>query len=243
MYHEPLTHVGDTRKTKYGVICCIAYKNAANVTVRFEDGTEVSCRANAFRQGLVKNPNFPTASGIGWLGVGKYSQKGHLKLHNLWRTILAKSVKDDESVDTRWLNFQIFCADMIELDGYTTDTRMEFTSLYDHDKPVWSKDNCIFVPAVVNRFWLRTLHDRTRKYLENIPWGVRRWESDDYQKKYYACITKFGKSVHLGSFDTVGEAHTAFVKARITYLSELKERFPQVDNRLWKKLESLVNPV
>lgn len=55
-----------------GKACLVGWENYNNVTVKFEDGTEVKCNFGRFRKGLVSNPNLATVR----VGETKINNKG-----------------------------------------------------------------------------------------------------------------------------------------------------------------------
>ena len=139
--------------------------------VQFQDGfkhcTEVL--TGRLRSRDFKNPYSPSETTCGYYGFGVYKRestdKFYIKRYNAWNHMMnrcydSKSwVKNptyrDCEVVPRWHNFQFFCHDIKELNGYEEWKTSEGRE-YHLDKDIkgsgklYSKENCIFVPQAEN---------------------------------------------------------------------------------------------
>ena len=117
--------------------------------------------------GKFHNPNTPTVFGMGYIGQGNYRGIEYRKELYTWSGMLQRCYSDsylkknttykDCSVDPRWHNFQNFCEDIVELDGYKEWKENTTPLKYALDKDIkvegnkiYSKDTCMFVKAKEN---------------------------------------------------------------------------------------------
>ena len=144
-----------------------------------------------FRMNKWKHRTVADVEGVGYIGYGKYSTSNDLYHH--WKAMLTRCYSLGHlerqpayigcSVDTRWLDYQVFCEDCMYIPYY--DGVYEGTS-YHLDKDIllsgnklYSKDTCCFVPADINNFFIH----------REIPTGtlnVRKHKTKfRYRNKYY----------------------------------------------------------
>lgn len=135
--------------------------------VKFLDtGTIKSFSTSSVGQRCIRDPYAKTILGIACLGEGKHLTKKNGKMtkeYTTWSDMLRRcygsSIEDcykNTIVSDRWLNFQNFCDDIVEIPGYLlwkTNNRYAL----DKDKlqvgvanKVYSKDTCMFITCGEN---------------------------------------------------------------------------------------------
>ena len=81
------------------------------------------------------------------------------------------------------------------------------------DSKVYSPETCIFVPQEIN--CLFTDHAAARgEYKQGVYWHKA-------HGKFHARINMYGKSKHLGFYETEDEAHGAYLTAKGNYVKEI----------------------
>lgn len=174
----------------------------------FEDGTLVEVRYMHITDGQIKNPNYPSVFGIGYIGQGKWKScinYKRTKEYNLWKRMIdccyniqskdyinygAKGV----TMDSRWHNFQTFCEDIQYLEGYNLwkdknnyelDKDMICDRLSIHPK-IYSKDTSMFISKSENGGY---------SSLTGLTYIANRI-SDNYEEEF-SVITKFAQKYNL----------------------------------------------
>lgn len=208
--------VGEKWETKgCGKITIVAYTNAHNCDVKFEDGTIVKdVSYGNIKKGAVSNPNTPTAYGVGFIGQGKYSSKinGKItKVYDTWIGMFRRCYSKDFHikyttykecvVDEYWHNFQIF-AQWYE-ENYINDYQIDKDILVKGNK-VYSPETCCFVPHEINSLFL-TCKSKRGVY----PVGVSKKGS-----MFRATLTTQGKQKYIGIFTTPEEAFKAYKEVK-----------------------------
>lgn len=135
-----------------------------------DDGTKIISTQSAIRSGQVKNPNVKNVYGVGYIGVGEYDSKNSKDIYKKWTSMLQRcydlSYQQQYSinyyecfVDSRWHNFQNFCEDFKNLEGY--DKYIVNKSKYSLDKDykikgnkIYSKENCILLEKTKNSAYI-----------------------------------------------------------------------------------------
>ena len=147
------------------------YKLFESFLCEFNDGTIVESQFSNIRLGNIKNPNSISVFGVGYLGIGKWKSKNDKKVtkeYRLWVGMLRRCYSEkfhkkyptykDCTVIERWHNFQNFCEDIQELEGYNDWRNIIALEL---DKmilcnamgifpKIYSKDTCIFITKKEN---------------------------------------------------------------------------------------------
>lgn len=126
-----------------------------------DTGSLVIALGHHIKAGNVKDYSKPSVYGIGFLGVGKYlaSYKGKpTKEYNTWVHMLGRvygntdgNSYSDVSVCKEWHNFQTFCEDIPNIQGYLGWK----TGHYQLDKDIkglkeYSPRGCMFIPKGAN---------------------------------------------------------------------------------------------
>lgn len=110
----------------YGDLEIVEYAGDGYYSVRFLDtGYVTKATACKIKAGKVKDKMKPFVYGIGYLGGSYYNGKDHKEIYQRWKKMLARCYSGnfdeyygDCTVCDRWLNFQFFCEDFMNLPGY-----------------------------------------------------------------------------------------------------------------------------
>lgn len=134
----------------------------------FEDKTVVSATYTMIKNGSVKNPNYPSVCGIGYMGQGKWSSKCNPKEYSIWLAMMQRCYSEKFHIKNptyknvivceRWLSFQNFCEDIQYIQGYNDwknnngyeldkDTLCSKMSI---EPKIYSPETCLFVNKKTN---------------------------------------------------------------------------------------------
>lgn len=215
---EKYTIVGQTSSTK--------------VTVEFEDKTTIEgiFYQNA-KNGEVKNPNYRTVYGIGFLGQGKYKSSINAKptkSYIQWMNMLGRCYNEKErkkfptykdvNVCEEWHNFQNF-AKWFEV-NFKEGCELDKDILCPECKE-YSPQNCVFIPHEINTILLRV--KTTKGYTKN---GTLR----------YRVVVR---GVQIGYYDTEEEASEIFKKCKKDNILKLIKQYKDIlDMRVYKILKN-----
>lgn len=181
--------------------------------------------------------------GIGIHTKGKYKATVGNKItreFNLWRGMLKRCYCKNDllrypsyngcTVSKEFLNFMLWAERQVGFDaeGYQLDK----DALIEGNR-VYSAETCVFVPPPINMFFAAP---RTN-IREGLPTGVCYTNQSVGGKKYrylHAYINnKEGKRIKLGIFDSVGDAESAYLLAKMNRAKELAYEFDgKVDTRV-----------
>ena len=226
-----------------GKCVVIDYKDCYNVIVRFENPHYITrCNATSLRNGQVNNPLFPSAYGVGYIGVGKYSSKDKFA-YKAWTCMLMRAYDKsflkryptykDVTVCPEWHSFQNFAEwcysqhsfGMKDKNGRGFD--LEKDILVKGNK-IYSPETCCLAPKEINLL-LSSNRIRRGKY----PIGV----TCSKYNRFHASVVKDWNPEFLGSFDTPEEAFEAYKEAKEAYIKEVAERWKgKIDDRLYQAL-------
>lgn len=118
-----------------------------------------------------------------------------------------------------WNSFEVFSLWAVTQKGF--DRWDLDKDILVRDNKIYSPDTCLFVPSWVNTLLINGIQKG------DLPVGVVA-----RQGRYASSISKYGKGHWLGTFGSPEEAHTAYLKAKVEYLNELKEDLDEVDIRI-----------
>ncbi len=168
--------VGSIHNTnKNGKLKIIKYKGSLNVIVEFiATGTQVKTQAVFIRQGIVKDYNYKSIVGVGFIGVGRYkaTEKGiATKAYTTWNCMLTRCYSEaararyntytDCSVDPDWHNFQKFAEwfykNKPDGNGWELDKDIKIKG-----NRIYSKDTCSFVTKREN------INERNRSFYRMV---------------------------------------------------------------------------
>ena len=130
----------------------------------FEDGTIVEVKSTHIKSGAVRNPKKINVFGVGFVGEGIWKatlNNKNTKEYDLWHSMINRCYSNNVyhtykncTVDERWHNFQNFCEDIQELEGYNEWKNNNKKRAWSLDKDtkqpntkdkIYSKDTCMFV--------------------------------------------------------------------------------------------------
>lgn len=223
--NETKVKVGGVFKTNnFGDCTVLSYKNSKDIIVRFlETGSEVKTTAGSLRKGMVKDPNFKSVAGVGFIGCGRYKPSNgglEAKGYKVWVSMLRRCYnKKDKSyhsyggdgvtVCSSWFNYQNYIKWYI--DNYREGYHIDKDILSREDK-VYSPETCRFVPQSLNNLIL--------KPTSSTHTGVSYSKG---MKKYESYVWKYNKKTTLGYFDTPEEAFQAYEKAKEAHIRFVAE--------------------
>jgi len=234
--------VGMTKETKQGCkIEVVDVVNCNNITVRFEDtGFLKQTTMNYFRLGVIRNPYRKSVHGVGYIGETTeiISNKNHK--YSQWSGLLyrgySKKFKDnnpsykDVIVCEEWHNYQVF-AEWFEanynpeiMDGWHLDKDILIKG-----NKIYSPEMCCFVPQEINKLFCKSNSTRG-----DFPIGVKK-----ANKKYESYVTKKGKNIRVGLFNTPEEAFQAYKIAKEEHIKEIANKWKElIDPKVY---EALIN--
>lgn len=226
-----INRVGETFTSKvFGVIKIVEYFTNRNCTIQFEDGTIVkNIQYGHLKDDQIKNPNTPNIHGVGFIGQGNYtSWKEHLRIYKTWVGVLDRcySTRLHEihptyigcTADPNWHNYQVFAKWYEENFKHHMGSWHLDKDILQKGNKIYSPETCCFVPSQIN-----TLFTKGKSVRGAYPIGVGINKSN----KFHARISRDSKTrIHLGTFDTSGEAFQAYKTAKEDYIKEVAE--------LWK---------
>lgn len=236
-----MSKVGEIHITTEGYTTTIIKSSGWNdCDIQFENGVILKSRCyQHIKRGNIKNPLHKYLYGVGYMGIGKYSDftdERLKKIRTVWCKMFTRSycpkykerqpTYKDCSVDGRWHCFQDF-AEWCE-ENYTEGWHLDKDLLND-DIKIYSPDTCTFVPQVINNLFTNCTTKR------DLPTGVCK---DGL--KYRAQINKGSGVIYLGVFSTISEASECYTKEKIKWAMELAEKYKdRLDIRVYKKLNKL----
>lgn len=217
-----------------GLMKIIKYNGAKNIKVKFKTGSIVKTTYQHFKNGLVKDPLFPSVYEVGYPGNGKFKTTINSKQtieYNAWRNMLKRCYDpctinkhltyQNAIVCKEWLNFQTF-AEWFHRNYYEL-----FDERVDLDKDIIKKGNkiycleyCSFVPQSINTLLIKSNSSRG-KYPIGVNFNKR-------SNKYIASISIDGESKHLGHFITSLEAFSAYKIAKEKQIKIIANKYKEV---------------
>ena len=229
--------VGQRFKTKSGEIEVLNI-DKQGILVRFNDGYQTVTKKRSILDGSVRNPYFKRYFGVGFSGEGVHKMKGtiaYTKWHNLMVRCYDEKYKESRptyeevSCCSEWHNFQNFAEWANNQEGFGKEGFELDKDILNIGNKIYSPDNCIFVPGVLNVFF-------SSKDVGNTGYsGVNyiKPTSKNCKDGYIArCFIK-GERKYLGYYGTPLEAYLAYRTAKISAAKELaSEWVGKVDGRV-----------
>jgi thymidylate synthase len=201
--------VGSVHKTPMGYEFIVLSKGnredgrkAYNIQFTYTGYVANNTRADLIKNGNIKDPYHPLASGVGYTGGSDpitpvYGIAMYKNLQSVWVKMLERcySQKCKEYkyygakgvfVDARWHSFENFLNDVTKLPGWTA--KLRHPNKYEIDKDhynagVYSKDTCVWLP-----------HNHNILYRDARPFFIINKDGD---KKLYISKTKCAKDNDL----------------------------------------------
>jgi len=185
---------------------------------------------NQDKEGKVKNLDYPTVNGIGYIGVGKYFRSINGKrtpAYRSWSRMLGRSYdlycqsKNPTYAGCRvaneWHNFQVYAEWHYSQpnNGKTgfhldKDLRIKGNKLY-------GPDTCSFVPCQIN-----TLLNDSGSRRGNLPQGVSRNSNGN---SFVARLTVNGKGTYLGTYSSPEQAFEVYKTAKEDNVKAMAEKW------------------
>lgn len=220
-----INRLGEKHITNEGYkITIVEYTNSSNATIQFKNGLIIKgLQYSNIKRGKIKNPTHISVQGVGYIGIGRYSEGKHSKIHDRWNKMLYRSYCEkyhrtrptykNVIVCSEWHNFQNFAAWYEE--NYREGWQLDKDILIKGNK-IYSPETCCFVPPYINTV-LISCNSKRGKY----PIGVTK--------------TKYGFEVFLsknngirdrvGFYKTVEEAFQAYKVAKESYIKEVADKW------------------
>lgn len=199
------------------------YKEYKYYFCKFSDGTIVEAKENEIKLGKVRNPNFPSICGRGFLGEGKwkfYINQKATKEYSLFRGILNRCYNPNNpsyeyygnkgvSLDSELFNFQNFCQALTRLQNY--DKWKEDTiGIWQLDKDIlcekykinpkiYSELTCQFITLSDNMSERNKRESLTgNRYLGISPNGecFEFYNIKEFSRKHFLYDTHVGRCLH-----------------------------------------------
>lgn len=222
----------------------IEYRGALDIDVQFNDdfNTIVTNKQyNDFKKGSIKNPNYKSVCGVGYLGQGTHGAKTDEDAYRTWKHMIERcydsklhekySSYKDCYVCEEWHCFQNF-AEWYNQNYYEIiNQRMALDKdiLYKNNK-IYSESTCIFVPQSINSLFIKANSTRG-----NLPIGVHLCCRKNKNKYQAQCGDGSGNSVHLGFYDSIEEAFYEYKKYKEQLIKQLADIY-YIDGLIPKKL-------
>lgn len=229
-----------------GNVKIIAYRGTFDCDIEVMDTGDIikNLRYNNIKMGSVKNPHSPSVFGVGYFGEGEYKSRDEFNektIHyNRWHRILDRCYRVNRSIKNRsyenttvcseWHNFQNFSKWFYEnWKPYMDDTWHLDKDILVRDNKVYSPETCCFVPGEINN--LLSVKKSNRG---DYPPGVTLRKDG---KRFQSRVTKYGKRVCLGYFNTPEEAFLAYKEAKEKYIKEVADKWKElIDPRVYEAM-------
>lgn len=202
------------------------YKDSKNVMVQFLDDTryEISVKSSDILRGKIKNPLFPSVSGVGFIGIGPHKSedgKGRpTKAYTHWSSMLNRCYAhgsgasyEDCFVCEEWHSFQNFANWAVTQVGYNT-------AGWELDKDILSKGNkeynpecCRFVPKRLNLLLMKSASRRGE-----YPIGVY------FHKASQKYMARCGGE-YLGLYETANDAFYSYKKRKEEIIKQVAQDY------------------
>lgn len=203
----------------------LEYINKNNVRIKFLDeyGYESIVQMGDIKRGNVRNPYHPNKYGAMY---GSQNIENR-KIYKAWSHMFERIEKYDSYknviVDKDWYIFENFANWYLE---YIKDLNPEFKYQLDKDilqwdypEKIYSSKTCCLIPQHLN-LSLVGLHLKRNIY-SDLPVGIDKNRSG----KYSSSIIKNGRTVYLGTFDSIEEAFFAYKTEKENHIRELASFF------------------
>lgn len=236
---------GVVHKTRFcGDLEIVEYSGAHNVKARFKStATTKTVSAHQIRSGKVKDHNFPTSKGVGFIGIGKYNAIENKKHYGLWRGVMERGLSESFkaknptykgcTVHPDWHNFQNFAKWYEENhpnDGGKWELDKDILTV---GNKIYSPDTCLFLPHWINSFTISCNSSRG-----DFPVGAY---FDKDTGMFRAKCSKDGKTVNIGRFSNPEDAHLAWRKYKLKLALDKKSEMDDIDLRIYPNIVRIIN--
>lgn len=208
----------------------VEYRKAIDLTVQFDDGTIVNkVSYGEFSRGSIKNLNYPSIFGKGYIGEGKYKavEEGRLtKQYRTWISMFSRCYNENTlkksptyrgvEVSCRWYNFQNF-AEWCE-ENYNSEIMqgwaLDKDILVKRNK-IYSPETCCFVPKEINQVFVKCDSERGV-----YPIGVSKCGNF-----FRVSVNLNKKPLQLTKIKTVGEAFILYKKLKEDEIKRIADKW------------------
>lgn len=219
------------------------YKDAHNVTVKWQDGSSSVHAAANLRSGGVKPLYQPSVFGVGYLGYGKYVYTTSCKRKEDWQEFVDERVYffwvklldrlfnadgprnrnySECSIVEEWLNFQNFALWAEDQPyKYFEDSCLDKDLLVKGNK-VYGPETCCFLPNSVNVF-ISSSYNKVSGLPEGVTVILPR--VPNAKIGYVARCHFLGSREYLGYFDCPYEAGEVYYKRKLEAAEALAEKY------------------
>ena len=227
--------VGESVLNNFGSkMTIIAYNNANNITVQFENGFIKKTIYNVFKTGEIKSPFCKSVYNIGFLGGEEYLPRIRNTItsqYMFWFNMLnrchdQKYHKKEPAymgctVCEEWHNFQNF-AKWHDNNYYNIPgEKMQLDKdILVKDNKIYSPETCVFVPQRINN-----LFEKRKTSRGATPIGVSFYKRDNNYSAYYV---NRGLKKHIGYFLSSDEAFLAYKMEKEKYIKEVADEFKEL---------------
>ena len=261
MSRNKIDRTGETNISNEGCIMKIVeYNNCDDIIIQFEDKYKyrVHTSYKHFKEGVYKNPFYPSVYKHGYLGIdknGNIPKTEELKdgkwvitqEYIKWMCMLQRSFDNkckeknptykDVTCCERWLCFANFLEDFKILKqeyNWNKDEKLNLDKDILHkDNKIYSLKNCVLVPDYINFLFIK--RDAKRG---DCPVGVCYHKQG---KKYQASCRVNGKKTGLGLYNTIEQAFNAYKIAKENEIKRVADDcvlkgYITQDSRLYKAM-------
>lgn len=209
---------------------CIQYNNNRDIIVEFQDEYKSRIHTNwdAFENGSVKNPYYPSVFGVGITG-DKYPCKinnVYTKEYRAWQNMLSRCYKkvyetyDDVTCCKEWLLFENFYEWLHGQENFNKWINGDFAVDKDiliKGNRTYSPETCCLVPHDINVLFIKR-----KKARGDLPIGVC---FENYTKKYLAHCNggSRNKGINLGRYNTPEEAFYAYKRYKEKLIKKIAQ--------------------
>ena len=201
----------------------IEYIGKDNCSVMFENGCIVkNIKYGNIKRGNVTNPTIPSVFNRGYIGQGifKSCRNGretphYTRWHNIFHRCYSNKNNsyEDVSISKEWHNFQNFAKWYEEnwkpwMKGWHLDK-----DILVKGNKIYSPETCCFVPREINGLFIRT---DNKDMTLNV---------DKNDGKFICYISKKGKTINLGRFNTYEEAFFMYKTEKERYIKEVADEW------------------
>ena len=222
---------GDVFYTRSGCqVVVLDYVNSEKIYIEYQDSHRYKTYTSTrhLKNGNIKNPYSPSLYGVGYIGSGSFRSKINGKqtvAYASWKRMLER-VYDERmhiksptykrcSVCNEWYNFQNFAEWFYQQPnagrkGFDLDKDLLIVG-----NTEYSEKACSLVPKKINN-----LMNSSHISNSSVPEGVRR-----KGRKYQSFMSRHGRQVFLGTYDSLEAARKSYVTAKQEYVVEIAELY------------------
>lgn len=236
----------------------IEWKDAFNVKVKWQDGSESLASWSDIVRGNIKPLFQPSVGGVGYIGDGRFLPRSYKTLpegkeyisheiYGYWVRMLIRCYNENEQkkkgtrsyvgceVGEEWRNLQNFAEWCVanqycgKLDHKGNLWHLDKDILMEGNR-VYQPECCTFVPNVINSFFVTTEIGNTGYLGVNYIKPATKGSKEGYIAR---CGDSEGERKYLGYYDTPKIAYQAYREAKIEAAKELADKWEgKVDDRV-----------